>query len=84
MLPITDEAELQRILADGKGYIYSIFSSAGGSGARYNILHRACCADLVTADPQVGAYFAADLQEALTWLDANWACTWRVCPVCAP
>lgn len=84
MRPITDEAELQRLAATGRGYIYNDFSGTGLSGVRFNILHRASCASMVLADLRFAKYFAADRHEVMAWLDTNRRNNWKRCPVCAP
>lgn len=82
MRPITDERDLRRLVADGWGYIYNDFSGGATAGVRFNILHQAYCGSLVMADLRFAKYFAADLDGAVAWLDANRRGNWKRCPVC--
>ena len=84
MLQLIMEEDFQRHRASGLGYIYNDFSGSGASGVSYNILHLASCRTLLRANTNVDKYFAADLHEALTWLNAKRAQNWKRCPVCAP
>ncbi|MHC4441368.1 MAG: hypothetical protein ACYTF1_00245 [Planctomycetota bacterium] len=82
MEDIISEDRWQDIIKTGEGYIFNDFSGQGPSGQQYNVLHRAICVFLRSANLSVSKLHFATLEEAEKWLNMFRKDNWKTCSVC--
>ena len=82
MEEVKNDARWRDILEVGEGYVFNDFSGGGPSGKQYNVVHRATCSYLRSANLSVPKYSFATLDEAAAWLDANRPNNWKCCKTC--
>jgi hypothetical protein len=82
---ITSDVELQKLRAEGRGYIYNDFGTEGGRRAEWNVLHEASCRHVRRANVSTPKYFFDSLDEAMAWLRGNRGPEgrdWKRCGTC--
>lgn len=87
MKEIQTDRELEKVRADGKGFIYNDFGSEGGHPDEWNVLHKAECYHLKTANVSTPKVFFESIDEAVGWLNSERGKEgkgWKRCGTCLP
>lgn len=76
------EGRWQEILEQGKGFVFNDFSSKNDSGSQFNVLHRASCIHLKSANLAVRKEYFETAEAALEWLNMFRKSNWKACGAC--
>jgi len=87
MQVIETDRELEGIRAEGQGFIFNDFGSEWGREDEWNVLHRADCYHLKTANVSNPKIFFGTVNEAVGWLNSERGKEgegWKRCGTCLP
>lgn len=85
MKDIETGRELEKIRAEGKGFVYNDFGSEGGHPDECNVLHRADCCHLKAVEVSTRKVHLDTIDEAIGWLNSECGREgegWKRCATC--
>ena len=87
MKVIETDRELEKVRADGKGFIYNDFGTEAGKPKEWNVLHKAECYHLKRANVSTPKLFFETAGDAVAWLNSERGKEgegWKRCDTCLP